>query len=305
MTLSLWPITLAMQSFGLRTVRFVAALALEYCAEKWQPFHTPNVRRTIPRSVFYRLWTSATTEAVCRVGGVLGTLALLWRGKSNFALTLCFQGFSTYAYPAVVVRHNRTPAARNPAKAARYYIRNQALLGFLYFPFSVLDFPCRELPVSPAESRMESSSGPAYCSDGWRHLSARSVGGICVVRCPWRSFFHGKSFLCLSNESRRSFLSVRSKVFPVWFMPLWCLVMPLTSFLLIPSVQGTIPAYMLAFVSAFFVILSRDGGQPSIQRTRYFTTSAPSGWDLASAPMRKPARTPLLEQARLWRYVTE
>jgi hypothetical protein len=56
---------------------------------------------------------------------------------------------------------------------------------------------------------------------------------------------------------------------PGWFMPLWCTVMPLTSFLLIPSVQGTIPAYVLAFVSAFFVILSRDDAQPSIQRTRY------------------------------------
>jgi hypothetical protein len=56
---------------------------------------------------------------------------------------------------------------------------------------------------------------------------------------------------------------------PGWFIPLWCTVMPITSFLLIPSVQGTIPAYVLAFASAFFVILSRDDGQPSIQRTRY------------------------------------
>jgi hypothetical protein len=57
---------------------------------------------------------------------------------------------------------------------------------------------------------------------------------------------------------------------PGWFMPLWCTVMPLTSFLVIPSVQGTIPAYVLAFVSAFFVLLSRDDGRPSIQRARYF-----------------------------------
>src|ERR1700756_3683052 len=56
---------------------------------------------------------------------------------------------------------------------------------------------------------------------------------------------------------------------PGWFMPLWCTVMPLTSFLLIPSVQGTIPAYVLAFASAFFVIVSRTDAQPSIQRTRY------------------------------------
>jgi hypothetical protein len=53
-------------------------------------------------------------------------------------------------------------------------------------------------------------------------------------------------------------------------MALWCTLMPLTSFLLIPSMQGTIPAYVLAFVSAFFVILSRDDGRPSIQRIRYF-----------------------------------
>ena len=56
-------------------------------------------------------------------------------------------------------------------------------------------------------------------------------------------------------------------------MPLWCAVMPLTSFLLIPSVQGTIPAYVLGFVSAFFVMLSRAGGHQNIQRTRYIITA--------------------------------
>jgi GT2 family glycosyltransferase len=45
------------------------------------------------------------------------------------------QGFSTYAYPGVVIRHNLTPVARNSPKAARYYTRNQAILGLLYFPF--------------------------------------------------------------------------------------------------------------------------------------------------------------------------
>jgi hypothetical protein len=59
------------------------------------------------------------------------------------------------------------------------------------------------------------------------------------------------------------------KGLPFWFMPLWCAVMPLTSFLLIPSVQGTIPAYVLGFVSAFFVMVSHNGGQQNIQRTRY------------------------------------
>jgi hypothetical protein len=63
------------------------------------------------------------------------------------------------------------------------------------------------------------------------------------------------------------------KGLPSWFMPLWCVLMPLTSFLLIPSVQGTIPAYMLAFASAFFVLMSRNDGQSSAQRCRYLAVA--------------------------------
>ena len=95
------------------------------------------------------------------------------------------------------------------------------------------------------------------------------------------------------------------KGLPFWFMPLWCTLMPLTSFLLIPSIQGTIPSYVLALVSAFFVILSRDDTQPSVQRTRYFTVATPGGGDLASATMWEPTRTPFLEQTRLWRDVPD
>lgn len=53
----------------------------------------------------------------------------------DFCLKALREGFSTYTFPAVVVRHNRTPVARNSAKAARYYIRNEAIAGLLYFPF--------------------------------------------------------------------------------------------------------------------------------------------------------------------------
>ena len=53
----------------------------------------------------------------------------------DYCLKALLQGSSTYAYPAVVVRHNRTAVARNSAKAARYYIRNEAIVGLLYFPF--------------------------------------------------------------------------------------------------------------------------------------------------------------------------
>jgi len=53
----------------------------------------------------------------------------------DYCLKALLQGSSTYAYPAVVIRHNRTVVARNSAKAARYYIRNEAIVGLLYFPF--------------------------------------------------------------------------------------------------------------------------------------------------------------------------
>jgi hypothetical protein len=53
---------------------------------------------------------------------------------------------------------------------------------------------------------------------------------------------------------------------PHWFMAFWCVIMPLTTLLIVPSVQGTIPAYALAFVSVLLVVLSRNGGEPSIQR---------------------------------------
>jgi hypothetical protein len=63
------------------------------------------------------------------------------------------------------------------------------------------------------------------------------------------------------------------KGLPCWFMPLWCGVMPVTSLLIFPALQGTIPAYMLAFASVFFVILSRGDAQSKVQRTGYFTLS--------------------------------
>jgi len=47
------------------------------------------------------------------------------------------------------------------------------------------------------------------------------------------------------------------------FVAVWCVVMPVTGTVLIPSVQGTIPAYMMAFCSLLFVFLRlQRGGVP-------------------------------------------
>jgi hypothetical protein len=67
------------------------------------------------------------------------------------------------------------------------------------------------------------------------------------------------------------------KSLPSWFVAIWCVLMPVTSFLLIPSAQGTIPAYVLGFASVFLVILSREGGRPSTQQTRYFKVAVLAG----------------------------
>jgi hypothetical protein len=39
------------------------------------------------------------------------------------------------------------------------------------------------------------------------------------------------------------------------FIAIWCLVMPMTSLLVVPSIQGTTPAYIFAFLSLFFVLV--------------------------------------------------
>jgi hypothetical protein len=61
------------------------------------------------------------------------------------------------------------------------------------------------------------------------------------------------------------------KGLPSWFMPLWCISMPVTSLLIVPGAQGTIPAYMLAFVSAFFLLVGRGDDASRTQRRRYLT----------------------------------
>jgi GT2 family glycosyltransferase len=68
------------------------------------------------------------------LGGYLERLHY-YAEELEFCLKALREGFSTYAYPAVVIRHNRTPVARNSTKSARYYIRNEAIIGLLYFPF--------------------------------------------------------------------------------------------------------------------------------------------------------------------------
>jgi hypothetical protein len=45
------------------------------------------------------------------------------------------------------------------------------------------------------------------------------------------------------------------------YMRIWCVVMPVTGTVLIPSIQGTVPAYMMGFASVLFVFFRLRGGE--------------------------------------------
>jgi hypothetical protein len=45
------------------------------------------------------------------------------------------------------------------------------------------------------------------------------------------------------------------------YMRIWCVVMPIMGTVLIPSIQGTIPSYMMAFASIIFVFFRLQGGE--------------------------------------------
>jgi hypothetical protein len=50
-------------------------------------------------------------------------------------------------------------------------------------------------------------------------------------------------------------------------------MMPITSLLIVPFIQGTIPAYLMAFASLALVLPSRDNGWFESQRARYLSTA--------------------------------
>ena len=99
--------------------------------------------------------------------------------KNRNCLRALHKGYRVYLYPGVVIRHNRSPVARNLSKTARYYIRNEALLGLRYFPFpySVLRY-FNTLPgiLRNAEwnsqwlSLIRGWLEALWCSVKWKHL---------------------------------------------------------------------------------------------------------------------------------------
>ena len=99
--------------------------------------------------------------------------------EPEFCLRALHKGYRVYLYPGVVIRHHRSPVARNLRKTARYYIRGEALVGLRYFPFpySVLRF-FNTLPAilrnpewnSQWASLIRGWVEAPWCAVRWRHL---------------------------------------------------------------------------------------------------------------------------------------
>jgi hypothetical protein len=62
------------------------------------------------------------------------------------------------------------------------------------------------------------------------------------------------------------------KKFEEIYVAAWCIVMPITGTLVIPAVQGTTPAYMLALASALLIFLKIRAGEVTPAMIRYGST---------------------------------
>jgi GT2 family glycosyltransferase len=112
----------------------VAALALHILRRDERVPNGETIADPFPVQYFIGCGHLLRRKQFLELGGYLDRLHY-YAEEVDFCLKALLQGFSTYAYPGVIVRHNKTKVARNSAKASRYYMRNQTLVGLLYFPF--------------------------------------------------------------------------------------------------------------------------------------------------------------------------
>jgi GT2 family glycosyltransferase len=112
----------------------VAALALQIVGRDDVVESTDTLGDPFPVRYYRGCAHLLRRKQFLEVGGYLERLHYYCE-EVDFCLKALRLGLSTYAYPGVIIRHNLTPVARNSPKSARYYIRNETILGLLYFPF--------------------------------------------------------------------------------------------------------------------------------------------------------------------------
>src|SRR5271165_4259771 len=153
----------------------VAALALHIVQGNESVPRAETLGEPFPVRYFIGCGHLLRRKQFLELGGYLERLHYFGE-EIDFCLKALRHGLSTYAYPGFVVRHNRTPVARNSAKACRYYIRNEALVGLLYFPFPFSIFRAANCLRILRDAKSNSRPGKVmlgwleafFCAISWR-----------------------------------------------------------------------------------------------------------------------------------------
>jgi GT2 family glycosyltransferase len=112
----------------------VAALALQIVKTNEKIRRSEVLLEPFPIQFFIGCGHILRRELFLELGGYPDRLHY-FSEEVVFCLNAWLHGHTIYGFPGLVIRHTRTPVARNSAKASRYYMRNQTLVGLLYFPF--------------------------------------------------------------------------------------------------------------------------------------------------------------------------
>src|SRR5271165_3624363 len=146
--------------------------------------------------------------------------------------------------------------------------------------------------------------GAAYCWDGWRRLSVRSVGGVCVAHCPSRSFELGKSFPCLLREQHQRVLQSNDR--PATLVYATLVHRNAAHLICAHPVHARDRTRLYAGI-CFSVLCDYEPRWRTIKHSAnpLLYSRSPGGGNLAPAVLREPTGTSPLKQARLWRDVTD
>src|SRR5271167_1932643 len=146
--------------------------------------------------------------------------------------------------------------------------------------------------------------GAAYSWDGWKHLSARSVGVGCVAHCPLRSFELGKSFPCLRKAQNQRV--VQSNERPAKLVYATLVHRDAAHLVCAHPVHARDRTRVYAGIcfGVLFNAEPRRGGSEH-SASPLLHSSSPGGGNLDSAVLREPTGAPPFKQARLRRDVTD
>lgn len=117
----------------------IAALALNIIlnGEKAPPID--RLEAPYPVGVFVGCGVLFRRELFLQLGGFARELGYYWE-EYHFCVSAMREGRAIYVFPALVIRHEKSPSARNNGKIAYYQGRNRVLLVLWHYPAAAIPF---------------------------------------------------------------------------------------------------------------------------------------------------------------------